>query len=155
LSPAFLTHIEAVAKKFGQLLHSRPIHFPLGASAVPEKGVYLFSESSDYLYVGRSDSIRDRLNTHQRNSALVNQAAFASILAKQGCGLKNMPYTQVAPGKHFSEKPKFRKAFSNAKQRIRKMDIRVVEEADPVTQALLEIYVAVTLPTRYNDFANH
>ena len=35
------------------------------------------------------------------------------------------------------------------------MEIRVVEEADPVSQALLEIYAAMVLPTKYNDFSNH
>jgi hypothetical protein len=35
------------------------------------------------------------------------------------------------------------------------MNLRFVEENDPVRQALLEIYVAVTLNTPYNDFDNH
>ena len=32
------------------------------------------------------------------------------------------------------------------------MEIRFVEETDPVRQALLEIYVATVLETPYNDF---
>jgi hypothetical protein len=35
------------------------------------------------------------------------------------------------------------------------MDLRFVEESDPTRQALLEIYVAVTLKTPFNDFDNH
>ena len=35
------------------------------------------------------------------------------------------------------------------------MDLRFVEEEGPIPQALLEIYVAVTLKTLYNDFDNH
>lgn len=35
------------------------------------------------------------------------------------------------------------------------MDIRYVEEIDPVKQTLLEVYVATVLDTRYNDFENH
>ncbi len=35
------------------------------------------------------------------------------------------------------------------------MDIRYVEETDPIKQALLEIYTATALRTPYNDFENH
>lgn len=45
---------------------------------------------------------------------------------------------------------------SNAlRRRIRRMHVRYVEESDPVKQALLEIYVATVLKTRYNDFDTH
>ena len=49
----------------------------------------------------------------------------------------------------------FRGAFDAAKARIRAMDLRYVEESDPVRQTLLEVYVAVVLGTPYNDFDNH
>jgi len=51
--------------------------------------------------------------------------------------------------------PAFRAAFDQAKTRIREMDVRFVEVANPVRQALLEIYVAVSLRTPYNDFRTH
>ena len=35
------------------------------------------------------------------------------------------------------------------------MDIRFVEERNPLIQALLEIYAAVELQTPYNDFDTH
>lgn len=53
------------------------------------------------------------------------------------------------------ESPDFRLAFIEAKKRIRAMDLRFVEENDPVRQAVLEIYVAVSLQTPYNDFDTH
>ena len=53
------------------------------------------------------------------------------------------------------ENPEFVAAFDSAKARIRNMDLRFVEETDPVRQALLEIYVAEVLGTPYNDFDNH
>jgi hypothetical protein len=49
----------------------------------------------------------------------------------------------------------FGPAFIRAKARLAELDLRFVEEADPVRQALLEIYVAVVLETPYNDFENH
>lgn len=49
----------------------------------------------------------------------------------------------------------FAPAFTEAKERVRQMDIRFVEKKDPLGQALLEIYVAVALDTEYNDFETH
>jgi hypothetical protein len=46
-------------------------------------------------------------------------------------------------------------AFESAKERIRQMDYRYVEEANQYRQALLEIYCAVVLQTPYNDFGTH
>jgi hypothetical protein len=51
--------------------------------------------------------------------------------------------------------PVFAQAFVSAKERIRKMEYRYVEEADQNSQALLEIYCAVVLQTPYNDFNTH
>jgi hypothetical protein len=51
--------------------------------------------------------------------------------------------------------PEFSPAFIRAKARLLDMDLRFIEEPDPVRQALLEIYVAVVLKTPYNDFENH
>ena len=45
-------------------------------------------------------------------------------------------------------------AFRNAKERIRGMDVRWVEEADLVRQALLEIYVSVVLSVQESEFTN-
>ena len=50
---------------------------------------------------------------------------------------------------------KFKKAFDEARQRIREMEFRYVEESDSIRQALLEIYCAVKLNTEYNKFETH
>jgi hypothetical protein len=49
----------------------------------------------------------------------------------------------------------FASAFAEAKARIREMELRYVEEGDPVRQALLEVYVALAVKTKHNDFDNH
>jgi hypothetical protein len=51
--------------------------------------------------------------------------------------------------------PIFAEAFSRAKDRIRRMDYRYVEETDQNRQSLLEIYCAIVLETPYNDFGTH
>jgi hypothetical protein len=40
------------------------------------------------------------------------------------------------------------------KQRLRAMEVRYVEEADQVRQALLEMYAALALETKH-DFGTH
>ena len=35
------------------------------------------------------------------------------------------------------------------------MDVKAIEEGDPVKQALLEIYTAFVSGAKYNDFQNH
>jgi len=49
----------------------------------------------------------------------------------------------------------FAEAFKSAKERIRTMEYRYVEERDQNRQALLEIYCAIVLSTPYNDFKTH
>ena len=49
----------------------------------------------------------------------------------------------------------FGSAFTASKARVRNMDVRFVEEMDPIRQALLEMYVAVALKTPQNSFENH
>lgn len=47
--------------------------------------------------------------------------------------------------------PQFDAAFKSAKDRIGKMEIRYIDEADSVKRALLEIYAAVVSGAKYND----
>ena len=61
----------------------------------------------------------------------------------------------VGSRKDLMADPIFRAIFTQQKELLRKMDIRVVEEADPHRQALLEMYVAICLNTPYNHFKNH
>jgi len=49
----------------------------------------------------------------------------------------------------------FVRSFRKAEERISRMQLRFVEESDPVRQGLLEVYVAVVLETPYNDFDTH
>jgi hypothetical protein len=49
----------------------------------------------------------------------------------------------------------FGPAFVAAKSRVSIMDVRYIAENDPHRQALLEMYVAIALNTRYNSFENH
>lgn len=45
--------------------------------------------------------------------------------------------------------------FVTQKVCVRNMDVRYVSEPDPMHQALMEMYVSVSLETPHNDFDNH
>ena len=49
----------------------------------------------------------------------------------------------------------FASAFCSAKERIRRMHYRYVEETDQTRQWLLEAYCTLVLEARYNDFDTH
>lgn len=123
---------------------------------MPRKGVYLLSEYGSHLYVGRSNDIKQRIGRHSLPGATHRMAAFAFRLAREATGNLKPTYKKGSGSRQaLMEDEVFVAAFDAAKARIRKMELRFVEEADPVRQALLEIYVAVVLSTPYNDFDNH
>jgi hypothetical protein len=81
-----------------------------------------------------------------------------SICAQTGARTYRRPkadYSKKNSAKILLDDPEFAAAFSNAKERIRRMELRFVEEKDPLRQALLEIYVSFVLKTPYNDFDTH
>jgi len=132
---------------------------PLKMSALPprlpEKCIYVLSEKKNYLYVGRTRRLRQRLRQHSVAGAQHNQAVFAFKLAREATGRLAAAYSSKGSRKAMCAEPAFAKAFKDAKARVRNMDLRFVEEPDPTRQALLEIYASVVLRTKYNDFDTH
>lgn len=140
---------------FERLLGMSPVTCATLPRAMPTSGIYLLSEGSGHLYVGRSRGIRGRLGRHSRPGATYKQAAFAFRLARVATGETRATYKTKGSRADLMRNPRFRGAFDAAKARIRGMDVRFVEEADPVRQAILEVYAAVVLGTPYNDFDTH
>jgi hypothetical protein len=120
---------------------------------MPSAGIYLFSENGCPLYVGRTNSLRKRLQNHIRNNH--HQATFAFLLARHQTGETKASYKPNGSRQDLLSIPEFRIAFDNARQRIKNMDIQFVEEKDPIKQAILEIYTAVQTQAKYNNFENH
>ena len=124
--------------------------------AMPKAGVYLLSERGEHLYVGRSNSIRARIARHCRPGATHRMAAFAFRLARHETGRLEATYKSGEGSRAaLVQEPLFGTAFVNAKARIRVMELRYIEETDPVRQALLEVYVALAVKAKHNDFDNH
>jgi hypothetical protein len=80
---------------------------------------------------------------------------FAFKLARESTGKTEVSYRSESSRSSLLLDSEFANAFLLAKRRVRAMDLRYVEEADQLRQALLEIYVSVVLQTPYNDFATH
>jgi predicted GIY-YIG superfamily endonuclease len=151
----FQRYVEALHPKFELLIQMKPVKITTMSKDAPSKAVYLFSEDGQHLYVGRTNHLRNRMRQHSVPGAQHNQAVFAFRLARQETGRTSAAYSAEGGRVALSKDPAFAQAFLTAKARIRKMDLRFVEETDPFRQALLEIYAAVALETPHNDFETH
>jgi hypothetical protein len=156
MDPKFAKLVESLAPKLKALTDMPPLtngNLPVG---MPSSGVYLFSEpDSKHLYVGRSNDLRGRYGRHCRPGATHRQAAFAFRLARIATGHTEATYAQEGGRSWLIALPKFLEAFVAAKEFIRGLEYRYVEETDQNKQALLEIYAAIVLGTPHNDFGTH
>jgi len=156
MDPKFAMLVETLAPKLERLLGMSPLAYGTLSSNMPKSGVYLFTEKGRHLYVGRSNVLRSRHGRHCRPGATHRQAAFAFQLARETTGRTVASYRSGEDSREgLMLDPVFAAAFSAAKERIRQMEYRYVEEVDQNRQALLEIYCAVVLATPYNDFGTH
>lgn len=147
--------IRKVEKSYDSLVESTPFKW----NTVPAKyeqgcGIYLFSEKNTPLYVGRTNNLKKRLRNHTRPSH--HMATFAFRLARHATKQLNASYRAEGSRQHLlKNNATFKQAFDDARERIKRMDVRFIEEVDPVSQALLEIYSAYISKAKYNDFDTH
>lgn len=151
------TGFDSVVAKMPQLLQLLQDCTPLlrrSLTSLPARGVYVFYENGTPVYVGRSNHLRKRILTHGRPSSQHNAATFAFILAKEEATKRSL--TVSAPGRlGMQNDPVFSQLYLSAKDRVGRMQIRVIEVSDPIEQTLFEVYAALTLNTPYNDFQTH
>lgn len=147
--------IEKIEQKYDQLIKSPTfICSSIPASCEKMPGVYLLSERNKPLYAGRSNNIRRRLRYHTCASHYL--ATFAFLLAREETGKHRASYKpKESRDDLLKNNPSFKSAFDKARDRIREMNVQVIEERDPVRQALLEIYVAFVSQAKYNNFDTH
>ena len=155
MNERFRVLIESLEPSFQKLISSEAETPKELSKEMPEAGIYLLSDGDKHLFVGRSNRLRQRLQEQCRPSANHNIAPFAFRLARETTGYIKASYTSEGSRTDLEKDPVFQKAFANAKQKVSMMDVRVVEEADPLRQALLELYVSISLSTPHNNFDNH
>jgi hypothetical protein len=152
MNDIFKQHVEQLHAKYEALVQMNPATLERLPRGVPDSGVYLFSKGVLHLYVGRSRRLRDRLRYHCSSA---KDAPFAFKLAREQTGNLKATYSSKGSRGDLLADAGFSAAFQVAKERIRRMQIRFVEESDPIRQALLEIYVTIALAAPYNDFDTH
>ncbi len=151
----FVKYVNSLHPSFERLMNMLPVRIGELRAPLPEKCVYLFSENGQPLYVGRTNHFRQRMRQHSIEAAQHNQAVFAFRLARFETGKTVAGYTGPTSRRALLDDQIFADAFRRAKAQIRGMELRFVEEDDPLKQALLEIYAAVVLKTPHNDFETH
>lgn len=124
---------------------------------IPPKtgGVYVFSELTDntecFMYVGQSKGVFERLNEHcGRNDW--GKSNLAYMLTVDATNLKPIPHSPNATKQSMFDIPDFKLGFQSSLSRIEKMEYRWVAVAEKLERTLLEIFAAVSLGSRFNDF---
>ena len=156
---------EAVADRLPVLLNKLTKNNPILRDSrgrlpmILEKGIYVFYESGKPLYVGRSDRMRSRILEHGRPSSLHNSATFAFLLAMEMATCKGIDCAGITRD-DLQIAGDFKPLYDQAKERVRNMQVRVVEISDAIEQSVFEVYAALHLNTTrdrggYNDFENH
>lgn len=134
------------------LMESPPIGWD-DRKRLPIKGVYVFYEEGNPIYVGRSNRIPQRIREHGSDSSRKESATFALKLLRKKLGLPgghNDKYTRTQLQEKYGDE------YRAQRELIRSMEIRAVEIADQRTQAIFESYAILALgtdgPKGYNDF---
>jgi hypothetical protein len=146
---ALVANLEA---KYQYLMAMNPAIAASVPTDTPRGGVYLFTESGNHLYVGRT---KRQLGTRIREHfSTAKDCPFAWLIARSETG-KKATYTKAGSRAALLSDVAFTDVYDRAKARISNMHVRYVHEPDPLRQALLEIYVAVVTGAKYNDFDTH
>ena len=127
---------------------------------VPDRGIYVFYNGDNPIYVGRTNRMRQRLQEHGRPSSTHNSATLAFAMAYVLASNIQLDSVGDVSRDVLQRDPEFKKLFDATKEMVSKMGIRVVEVTDPIEQAVFEVYAALELGTTreqsgYNDFENH
>lgn len=155
MNSVFKEYIDSLEPSFQKLINMTPVTVSTLPREIPQSGVYLFSENKVHMYVGRTNTIKKRLQNHCRPSSGHNSATFAFRLTREITGITQATYMTEGSRANLEQHPIFGPEFITQKKRVREMQVRYVSEPDPMRQALLEMYVSVSLSTPHNDFDNH
>jgi hypothetical protein len=90
---SFREYVEALHPSFERLLQVKPVKIKDLPRDIPAQCIYLFSEGTKHLYVGRTKNLRQRLRQHSIPGSHHNQAVFAFRLARESTGSLVAAYT--------------------------------------------------------------
>ena len=154
MNAQFKQYIDQLPILMEQLKNSKQITID-NLQTVPAKGIYVFYEKTNPLYVGRSNNMKVRIQSHSRPGSRHGSATFAFILAKEKAGADNKGINTKDERKVLENNDEFKTLYKEAKERVSNMAIRVVSIEDQILQTLFEVYAAIELKTKYNEFGTH
>lgn len=115
-------------------------------------GIYAFFENEIPLYIGRTRNLQQRLRGHISVSHFT--ATFAFKMARGKLGLP-ATYSAVGARGQLQNDPIFRPEFLRQIERVKAMQVRFVEIADPVHQYLVELYAHLEYGLPLDEFDTH
>src|SRR5688572_15199671 len=118
MNDTFRQHVESLHPKFESLMATSPLAFTALSAVSDKPGIYLLSEGTEHLYIGRTKKLRSRLKMHVGGDPAA--ASFAVKLARQCIG-RLATYKSDNSLRVLRLEPGFVTAFSDATARIRKM----------------------------------
>jgi hypothetical protein len=66
MHPDFKEFVESLEPKLQELLNAKPLKFAELPRILPKRGIYLFSDGPNHLYVGPTANLRNRLKPNVR-----------------------------------------------------------------------------------------
>jgi hypothetical protein len=145
MNKTFEAHVASIIPAFDDLVS------PKDRGPIPKAaGVYILFEGNAPLLVGRSRDLNARQAWNCSGNA--TQATFAFTLAR--VAMEHLePRSGTSQAKRWlMQDIRFASEFARAKERVSRMAFHWVREADPVRQALLELYTAIAMQTPFNTF---
>jgi hypothetical protein len=118
------------------------------------RGVYVFYEKEDPIYVGRANNIRSRIQWHTRASSGSESASFAFNLAKRDYFSKDeISKTR----KQLMQIEEFIEIFKSHKLKLSNVKFKCIAIENDILQTMFEPYLAYKLQTYplNNTFENH
>lgn len=115
-------------------------------------GFGVFYEDGKPVYVGRSERLKSRLKEHSQQSSGHMSATYAFNIAKKEAKESGIDIRRRRID--LERDPEFARIYKEAKERISKMQIRVIGIEDPIEQTLFEVYAHLELGTD-NEWGTH
>lgn len=137
---------------FVALAESAPLAAKGIISQKGKAGVYAFFEDGRAVHVGRTRNLQGRLRGHTTRSHY--SATFAFKRTRRAL---EMPATYRTAGSRakLTEHETFGPEFDRQIERVKSMEARFVEVADPVAQYLLELYAHMEWNLPLDEFNTH
>ena len=152
MKPDFVSLVAQMEPLLSELLASHACEVSDYGRMPAQPGVYLLSEGTNNLYIGRARSLRNRMKQHTSRSHY--SASFALKLAREKTKrLSN--YRPENAAKTLMKDDQFRNAFLEMVDRVKHMRARHIVQPDDHLQYLFEMYASLTLDVPYCDFATH